>query len=287
MTAAVESLHRAFPGQYLTSVQTTCQELWAYNPRISDVPAHQCHIVDMRYDAINQCGQRAVGFMAAFCEHLGKEIGKPIPLLTNKPHLYLGPDEGPLDAVKDIGPYVVVNCGRKADYTAKFAGTHFWQQVVDRLKDRVTVVQVGEANPHHLHRPVAGTVNLVGQTSVREFLRLVRYARAAAGPVSFLLHASAAFGVPYVCAAGGREEASWVSYSSTVYLHTLGQLDCCKERGCWKSRTVPLGDGDVKDRSLCTLPVIQPDGEYIPKCLQLVAPDRVTSALHQILDGGA
>ncbi len=287
LTAAVESLHRAYPGQYQTSVQTTCQELWRYNPRVCDVPAHECHIVEMKYDAIHQCGQRPVSFMAAFCEHLGQEIGKPVPLLTSKPHLYLGPDEGVLDAVRDVGPYVIVNAGRKSDYTAKFAGTHFWQEMADRLKGRVAVVQVGEANPHHLHRPLSGVLDLVGKTSVREFLRLVRYSRAAAGPVSFLLHTSAAFGVPYVCAAGGREEPSWVSYNSTVYLHTMGQLDCCRERACWRSRTVPLGDGDRKDGSVCSLPVVQPDGEYIPRCLQMVGPERVASAIHQILDGGA
>lgn len=287
MSAAVESLHRKYPGQYLTSVQTTCQEIWKHNPRVSSIPPHECKIVDMRYDAINECGSRAVHFMAAFCEHLGKEIGRPVPLLVNRPYLYLGPDEDrPLDVVKDIGPYIVVNAGRKSDYTAKFAGSWLWQQVVDRLKGRVAVVQVGEKHASHLHRPLDGAVDLIGKTGVRDLFRLVKYAKAAAGPVTFLMHVSAAFGVPYVAVAGGREEQSWEAYNTTIHLHTLGQLDCCKERACWKSRTVPLGDGDRKDASLCSLPVVDPAGESVPKCLAMIGPDGVVRALEQVLSGG-
>ncbi|AWM39773.1 ADP-heptose--LPS heptosyltransferase [Gemmata obscuriglobus] len=243
--------------------------------------------MEMEYPAIHECGTRHVHFMHAFCEYLSNLIGRPVPLAVNRPHLYLAPDEQkPLDAVRTDVPYCVINAGHKLDYTAKFASTAIWQEVVDYFRGRLQFVQVGEANPHHIHRPLEGVLNLIGKTTFREFFRLVRYSTVACGPVSFLMHTAAAFEVPYVCLAGGREEPSWAAYSTTQYLHTMGALDCCRtSRACWKSRTVPLKDGNRNDLSLCSLPVIQDDGEAVPKCLDMIGAAGVIRAIDQQLGG--
>lgn len=35
LTAAVESLHATYPGQYVTDVRTPTPAIWEYNPRIT------------------------------------------------------------------------------------------------------------------------------------------------------------------------------------------------------------------------------------------------------------
>ena len=52
-------------------------------------------------------------------------------------------------------------------------------------------------------------------------------------------------------------------------------LDCCDLGGCWKSRVVPLQDGDIKDSSLCIYPVALETGQYIPKCMDMIAVEDV------------
>lgn len=287
MTAAVASLHLKYPGEYQVSVETTCPEIWQQNPGITPgLEAYQCHIQHLEYPLIHQAGSRHVHFMQGFCDDLGKKIKRDVPLLVNKPSLHLDQDESTnrLKGTEEIGPYIVLNAGHKLDFTAKFAGSGTWQRVVDHFKGRVKFVQVGEASPHHPHRPIENAINLVGKTGYRDLFRLCKHSLMGCGPVSFLLHVYGALGIPYVALAGGREDQNWEAYNTTQYLHTIGQLDCCRTKACWKSRTVPLNDGCHNDRSLCQLPVIQ-DGENVPKCMAMVGSDGVIRAIEQLLGG--
>lgn len=287
MTSAVESLHRKYPGEYLTGVETTCMEIWGNNPRITKLNPHECHIVEMHYNAIHQCGSRMISFPAAFCEHLTDVLKRPVPLLVNRPQLYLSDYEikNRLPGTEHLGPYVVLNAGYKLDYVAKWAGSWIWQQTVNALKDRVTFVQIGEAHHAHRHPPIEGAVYLVGKTTGRQLYQLVKHSVAALGPVTYLLHIAAALEKPYICTGGGREDPTWISYPTTQYLHTMGQLACCQSKGCWKSRVVPLKDGDRKDNSLCALPVIQPDGQTVPRCMQMIGECGVIDSLDRVLYG--
>jgi hypothetical protein len=81
-----------------------------------------------------------------------------------------------------------------------------------------------------------------------------------------------------VVIAGGREPAHWEQYPGHHYLHTIGQLDCCAAGGCWKSRTVPLGDGSPLDKpeSLCR--DVTPHG--LPRCMDMISSDRVSELIH-------
>lgn len=286
VTAAVESLHRAYPGQFLTHVETTAQAIWDNNPRLTKLNPSECHIVDVEYPSIHELSRRQVHFMQACCEYLGKSIGRGVPLLVKHPLLYLSVDE---DTNRLHGtehwelPYCVINAGHKLDYTAKFGGWNLWQKVVDHFKGRLAFVQVGEESKYHIHRPLEGAINFVGLTrNYRDLFRLCRHSLCGVGPVSMLLHVYGALEKPYVALAGGREEVTWEAYSTTQYLHTLGQLDCCKEKACWKSRTVALNDGAQHDHKLCELPVLV-EGGYVPKCLQMIGADGVIASLEQVL----
>ena len=86
---------------------------------------------------------------------------------------------------------------------------------------------------------------------------------------------------------GGREPSHWQFGPNLQFLHTCGMLPCCDNGGCWRSRVVPLGDGDEKDRSLCEFPTRTPSGQVIAKCLDMTTADEVCSkiaAFNALLD---
>ena len=63
-----------------------------------------------------------------------------------------------------------------------------------------------------------------------------------------------------------------------------GALMCCDNGGCWKSRAVPLGDGDQADRpeNLCVDVV-----GTLPRCLDLITAADVIRRIDLYFQGGA
>ena len=131
---------------------------------------------------------------------------------------------------------------------------------------------------------------------------------------------------PCVVVAGGREPAQWEAYPHHQYIHTNGALRCCDHGGCWKARTVPLGDGDGKDEAgnLCVDVVelatgrrqtgeawgkenggecLMPNGEaaepftnhsppittpaFLPRCMDMISEEDVIRRIELYFDGGA
>jgi hypothetical protein len=64
----------------------------------------------------------------------------------------------------------------------------------------------------------------------------------------------------------------------------VGALRCCDNGGCWKARTVPLGDGDKKDApgQLCVDVV----GD-LPRCMDMITADEVIRRVGMYFEGGA
>ena len=84
----------------------------------------------------------------------------------------------------------VLVAGGKYDFTAKWWDPHGWQQVVDHFHGRITFVQCGEAG--HWHPKLRGVVDLIGKTTLREFVRLVHFAEGVACGVTLAMHLAAA-----------------------------------------------------------------------------------------------
>jgi hypothetical protein len=167
--------------------------------------------------------------------------------------------------------------GGKTDHTVKQQGRGFWQAVVSRLNRKFRIVQVGAAGDQH--HQLKGVTSLVGKTSLRQLAALVGGSVGGIGGVTSLQHICAALGVPYVCIAGGREDAGFTDYPTQTTLSAVGSLPCCLTGGCWMSRTVPLGDGDPFDSKLCSLPVVDKWGDTVPKCLEQIEPQTVVDAV--------
>jgi hypothetical protein len=162
---------------------------------------------------------------------------------------------------------------------------------VDHFAGRIVFVQCGEAKDWH--PPLRKVVNLVGGTSLREFMRVLYHAEGVICGVTFAMHLAAALPArdgkslrPCVVVAGGREPPHWELYPGHQFLHTVGALDCCASGGCWKSRCQPVGDGSADDADLCVRPVTTAGGVQVGRCMEMITPRRVAEAIELYYDGG-
>jgi FkbM family methyltransferase len=300
LTAAVRDLHRAHPGKFQTDVRTSADGLWEHNPNITRLREGEPGVqqIDMQYPLIHQSGERPYHFIHGYVQFLEQQLQLAIPITRFKGDVFLADDEKPMPAALaslgiDDGFWIVI-AGGKFDFTAKWWNPASYQAVVDHFRGRVQFVQCGEAG--HWHPPLQGVTNLVGKTSLREFVRLMYHAAGVLCPVTFAMHLAAA--VPTkpgvrraracVVVAGGRESPHWEAYPQHQFLHTVGALPCCEQGGCWKSRCQLVGDGDEKDRKyLCEMPVQVTPELRIPRCMEMLTPHDVIRRIDVYLEGQA
>jgi ADP-heptose:LPS heptosyltransferase len=281
MTAGVYSLHKQHPGRFITAVETSAPEFWEHNPDVVTVEtakAMGAEEVVVHYPAIHESNQRAIHFLEAYTEFLGEALQVPLKCHTNKPMLWLSPEEKSwmnqvTEHTKRDQKFWLINAGVKPDYTAK--QYPFYQEVVDRLQGKVLFVQVG--SHEHIHKPLRGVIDFLGKTSLRQLVRLVYHSQGVLSGVTMLQHLAAALEKPAVTIGGAREPRHWTTYPLQTLFSTVGALDCCRTTACWKSRTVPLNDGSEKDGDLCMNPVLtEPPA---PKCMAIIPAEEVASAI--------
>ncbi len=316
LTAAVRDLHLAHPGRFATDVRTSCNALWEHNPYITSVSDtdDEATQIECHYPLINQSNDRPFHFIHGFIQDLAEKLGIEIPPTAFKGDIHLAPQEKRwMSQVQEITrvpvPFWIIVAGGKLDFTIKWWNTARWQQVVDHFRDRILFVQVGDAR--HVHPRLDGVLDFRGKTDMRQLVRLVYHAQGVVCPVTSLMHLAAAVDVkggrpknrPCVVVAAGREPAQWEAYPHHQYIHTNGALFCCDNGGCWKSRTVPLGDGDEKDKNLC-LDVVdlatdrrrrgsewgEEEGyqslQLLPRCMDLITAEEVIRRIELYFAGG-
>ena len=316
LTAAVRDLHLAYPDQFITDVRTPCSALWENNPyvaAISDSDPEAIRI-ECNYPLIDQSNDRPFHFIHGFIEDLNRKLGVNIQATAFKGDIHLAPIEKQwMSQVQEITrvpvPFWIIVGGGKQDFTIKWWDSERWQQVVDHFRGRVFFVQVGESR--HVHPPLDGVLDLRGKTDLRQLVRLVYHAQGVVCPVTLLMHLATAIEMkggrpknrPCVVVAGGREPAQWEAYPHHQYIHTNGALLCCDNGGCWKSRTVPLGDGDEKDENICLDVVDLATGErqngskwaqemnghsrrLLPRCMDMITADEVIRRIEIYFHGG-
>ena len=296
LTAAVRDLHRAYPQQFLTDVRTPCPHLWEHNPFITHLDEHDPDVetIDCHYPLIHRSNQAPYHFLQGFIEFLNEHLGLSIKPTAFKGDIHLSDREKSwMSQVQEITckptEFRIVAAGGKYDFTVKWWDFRRYQQVVDYFSGRLLFVQVGEAK--HYHPELNGVIDLRGRTNLRQLVRLVYHAQGVLTPVSLLMHLAAAVPVkgkpknrPCVVIAGGREPPHWEAYPHHQFIHTVGALPCCDNGGCWKARTVPLGDGSTKDRpeNLCCDVV-----GGLPHCMDMIAATDVIRRIETYFEGGA
>ena len=297
LTAAVRDLHRCHPGEFVTDVRTSCPDLWLSNPWLTALSEQDpdVEIVDCHYPLIHRSNQTPCHFLHGFSEYLNERLGLSIRPTAFKGDIHLSASEKAwfetVQATRGrCASFWLMVSGGKYDFTTKWWDPRRYQAVVDHFAGRIEFVLVGEVSHHH--PPLRGVVDLRGQTTLRQLVRLMYHAEGALTPVSLLMHLAAAVETPSggpknrpcVVVAGGREPPSWYSYPHHQVLHRVGALSCCDDGGCWKARVRPLGDGDEKDepQNLC----VQPAGD-LPRCLDLITSADVIRAIETYFEGDA
>ena len=298
MTAAIRDLHRAHPGRFITDVRTSSPAVWEHNPfitRLHDRTPDVEHI-KMHYPLIQTSNQRPYHFIHGYAQYLEEQLDVRIPVTDFHGEIYLSErerTESPHPRVDRSESYWIIIAGGKFDFTAKWWSPDAYQEVVDRLQGRVRFVQCGDRR--HWHPPLRGVENLVGETSLRGFIRMMHRAEGVVCPVTFAMHLAAATprtssrpgARPAVVIAGGREPSHWEAYPHHRFLSTVGALSCCDQGGCWKSRCHKVGDGDPKDwRDACESPVHVGGGISIPRCMDMISPEDVVRAVLSYYEGG-
>ena len=296
LTAAIRELCRAHPGRFSFGIDVSERSVFKHNPHVN-LLQETGRVMVARYPAIHQSNQRRVHFLWSFLDYLNKELGASAKLTEFKPDLYLSEEE------KEVSPlpgrkYWVMASGGKMDYTAKWWQPSRWQRVVTALRDRFEFVQVGgtgDPKHPHIHPALMHTTNLIGKTSLHELARLISHSEGVLCVVACLTHIAAAFNKPCVVVAGGREAWWWEGYTQESrllsmrhgdptwepplndtfvpqhYLHTMNQLPCCMERGCWKAH-VEQCPPDMR--------IQVPDMlKRLPRCMDLITPEHVIGAV--------
>ena len=300
LTAAVRDLHLTYPGQFQTDVRTACPELWENNPYLTNLEESDPEVESIQcdYPLIHQSNQLPYHFIHGFRLFLNEKLGIQICPHAFKGDVHLTQDEKSwLSQVDEItgtpdSRFWIIVSGGKTDFTAKWWDPTRYQKIVSHFKGRLRFVQCGEVSKDHVHPPLQGAINLLGKTDLRQLLRLVYHSDGIVCPVTMFMHAAAAVEVkpgrplnrPCVIIAGGREPPQWEAYPHHQFLHTAGCLPCCDNGGCWKSRVVPMGDGDSKDKDLCLRPVEIVSHRMIPKCLDMISARQVIDAIERFIE---
>lgn len=295
LTAAIRDLHRAYPDLYVTDVETPFPELWASNPFITTLAADDPFVrtLDLYYPCIDHSNDRPMHFLGGFVSDLERQLGVRIPLTEFKGDIYLSQEEKQSshlasDRFACDGPFWILVAGGKYDFTAKWWPPQFYQQVVDHFRGWLQFVRCGGGNDWH--PPISGVLDLVGQTSLRQLVRLMYDAQGVVCSVTLAMHLAAATPAPTrrlrpcVVIAGGREPPHWEAYPGHQFLHTVGALPCCQTGGCWRWRCQPVGDGAEADRvNLCQRPVQLHSELRVPQCMEMIRPRHVIDAIERCL----
>jgi hypothetical protein len=303
LTAAVRDLHLSHPGKYLTDVRTPFPDLWQFNPHITPLQDKDPDVrtIAMNYPMIHESNEGAYHFIHGFRLYLEDQLGIKIKHTKFWGDVHFSREE--LSWISMVhqhftgwdSPFWLICTGGKNDFTAKWWIPEYAQQVVDHFQNRIQFVQFGASGSNHYHPPLRGVINLVGKTDLRMFMRLMYHADGVVCNITFAMHLAAAMPPKpnkpkrkaCVVTAGGREPSNFTFYTQHQFLHTNGALLCCDNGGCWKSRTVPLNDGDRKDKELCinTVPLF---GRRVQKCMAIgVTAKDVIRAIEKYYEGGA
>jgi len=289
-SVAIRSLHKAYPGRFLTDVRSPCNDIFENNPYVTKLPipdplaanraieelkkdenhppimVGDTKYVISHYPEIHRSGMTGLCFADGHRMFLEKQLGISIPRCGMKPDIFFSPKELALPRMVE-GKYWIINAGIKNDYTLKWYNHH--QEVVNLLKDRITFVQIGLLS--HNHPALDNVIDLRGKTSLRQLFLLSNYADGAICCVSLQMVIMAALSKPCVVISGAREGVRWQLNPDHRFLYTNGAMKCATYDGCWKSK-----------KEECVFK--SKDNE--PMCLELIRPEDVARAVELYYLGG-
>lgn len=286
-SAIVRDIKLAYPELSL-SVKTWTNEIWENNPYIDELKVEKTDkikVLDCHYPSINQADQSGLHFIEGFSNDVMNDLGIKWPITRIAGDLHLSKKEKEIHLIQE--PYWLLSVpGGKDDHTCKWWNPFYVQKIVDSLPHK-KFVRVGQFG--HFHPLVDGTESWIGKTNIRKLFQLVYYCEGVISSVSSLMHIAAAFDKPAVIISGGREPRSFTQYPNHIHFNNVGEYDCCKFGGCWKSRCQWMDDENRSNNFRCSKPVklaipfrygskVYPDLS-IPKCMNDITPEMVIEAI--------
>ena len=268
MTIAIRDLHLAYPGEYQTDVRTRWPDLWLNNPYITEIPDEEGEHLSIGYPLIQNAGSKS--FSDGPRLDLAHQLERAIPWTSMNVDIHLTDKEKEDNMVQREfsypGKFWILNAGFKRDAVLKYYP--FWQEVVDLLKNKIQIVQIGTAND--AHPELDDVFNLVGKTSIRDVLKLIYWSEGTIGPLSMQFILATAWSKPSVIVAGGKEPPRWQMYNYHRYLSVCGCLKCAPENGCWTAKYE-----DCKSRV-----------GGVPRCYAMIPPEEVARNVLLYYEGG-
>lgn len=282
-TAALRDYAIAFPADRLVYCGAH-RELLAYNPRVM--------LSSNTQGAITLCyaeGQARVAsgswtkhFIQWFYEDMYRKTGRLFRMTRPAPDLYLSNERMRQRPV--TGRYWLMMAGGKTDMTVKHWSYDRYKEVAATLRRQgIHTVQSGAGTD--IHPDASCDLNLVGWGALPELLWQIYHADGVICPITCAMHVAAAFDKPCVVLAGGREDPCWEAYNNdhaqfdtTVpvrvphrFLHSIGQLGCCKSHGCWVRKLI----GKTEPVCVDVLRGKQP----LPRCMHEIKVEHVVDAV--------
>ena len=298
LTALARDIKALHPNVKL-GAETLFPHLWKNNPHIK--PVNQLKnpkVIQIQYaeGIVNAKRGSNEHFLKTFYDNWKQQTKMEVYPRFPKGDIHLSALER---EPKISGKYWVVLAGCKKDMTAKMWDHKKWQALVDRLlKDKIRCVQIGGTNSDHFQPRLNNVLDLIGKTEDwRDMLSVIYRAEGVICGVTSAMHMAACFDKPCVVIAGGREDTFFVHYTNEYrsfgphcasvkvphrFIHTIGKLDCCATKGCWKRRTYAIDSKDLTYKSqgdLCSRIVKHQDESIWPKCMDIISVDQVYDAV--------
>ena len=285
-------------GDYVIDVHSSAPDVFANNPYLTSLydtddngqminVDKDAKIIRIGYPLIHSSTASPYHFSEGFTEELERILD--VKILKRKAHgdIHVSDDDKTLAiqekykwfnkaGVDPSKPYWIIDAGYKHDFTNKFWGQTKFQMLVKHMPD-IQFVQIGHRDHHHTG--LEGVVNLIGQTNIRQLIRLVYGSVGVLTPISLpmVLASAVPFDHPHynyrpcVVIAGAREPSGWQAFGTHQFIHFCGQLPCAKDGGCYKAKSKPLRRGGSMDDSLCYNVTKDDYDDEVPFCMHMIS----------------
>lgn len=315
LSVAIRNLKLSHGNKFFVDILDGTPSLWDNNPYLTPLSPTDFNVIKIN-DIYNPMENSLMSF-----HHISSKYVQLFEDILNikinnhdfMPNIFLSMEETKNDILDkyDIdpsSPFWIISNGGPSDNSTQWPNPEHMQEVVNTLCDKITFIQIGvededvedepgSKNVKNINFPLDNVKNLIGKTTLKEFIRLLYHASGVLTPPSFVMHATAAMQpknpmIPYkpcVVIAGGKESTNYNSYPVHKYLSSIGTLTCCSNGGCKISTCQILKDSELDgDTAVCYHPEkINTDVDLvIPKCINIIKPKTIIDAITSYYDGG-